>query len=513
MSGILEWISVGTVSAERDENLSEYFFDNGILKKIINNPKSFLVLGRKGAGKTALFRHFKDERNKYLSADTKLVDLSFENYSWKIHSLLSSTDVAPSLMYKKSWEFLIYVETIKAFTKWCQDENKKAPPLVKKSTSILNALFGNPLPGIAQLIGKKILSLSRFSLPQFALNPSQSLEEINLSMGEVSFEEVEQDSDLRQRLSSNIEAIMKVFENAMCEITKENFKCFIAFDRVDEAWDSYSVDSSKKVIAGLVSAADSITQLHHSFLRPIVFLREDIFDTLDLNDKNKLREDCGKLLKWDRDSLSKLILRRVNFYGKKYLTKSYTDIGGIFESGDMRQRRKAFDYLISRSMMRPRDLICFIKRIIEAMKEAQDDIYNDDIQENPEVLLKDFIYEAEAGYSYWLKEEILDEWKTQKPEVKIYFDALQNHGYNRLDGDELSYAIEPLDSLPDKAQLSKILTFLFENSIIGFKTGNSNRWKFKCVYPSQGFSHSNEYRIHDGLVKALSLKESRTEAE
>ncbi|EBC0262417.1 ATPase, partial [Salmonella enterica] len=54
---MLSWIEVGKLSAERDDNLVNYFFDNGVLQSVINTPSSFLILGRKGAGKTALFRY------------------------------------------------------------------------------------------------------------------------------------------------------------------------------------------------------------------------------------------------------------------------------------------------------------------------------------------------------------------------------------------------------------------------------------------------------------------------
>ncbi len=55
MIKIIDWINVGDVYAERDNNLSEYFYDAGVSKNIINNPKQYLLLGRKGAGKTAVF--------------------------------------------------------------------------------------------------------------------------------------------------------------------------------------------------------------------------------------------------------------------------------------------------------------------------------------------------------------------------------------------------------------------------------------------------------------------------
>jgi Cdc6-like AAA superfamily ATPase len=76
------------VSAERDENLAEYFYDNGLLKSLISSPLSFLILGRKGAGKTAVFKYITEKSEDYLGAKDILVSLSFDDYNWNIHSLL-----------------------------------------------------------------------------------------------------------------------------------------------------------------------------------------------------------------------------------------------------------------------------------------------------------------------------------------------------------------------------------------------------------------------------------------
>ena len=52
---IADWIDFGQVFAERDEHLSAYFYENGVLERVIRDRHQFLILGRKGAGKTAVF--------------------------------------------------------------------------------------------------------------------------------------------------------------------------------------------------------------------------------------------------------------------------------------------------------------------------------------------------------------------------------------------------------------------------------------------------------------------------
>lgn len=51
--GILNWIKVGEVAAESDDNLHLYFYDTGVSREIISSNNKFLMLGRKGAGEGA----------------------------------------------------------------------------------------------------------------------------------------------------------------------------------------------------------------------------------------------------------------------------------------------------------------------------------------------------------------------------------------------------------------------------------------------------------------------------
>lgn len=111
---ILDWVSFGKVSAERDDLLVNYFFDNGVLSSVINSPSSFLVLGRKGAGKTAVFRHLRENRAAFIANKDILIPLSFEDYNWSIHSILTNENKAESMLYKQSWRFVILVECVKA---------------------------------------------------------------------------------------------------------------------------------------------------------------------------------------------------------------------------------------------------------------------------------------------------------------------------------------------------------------------------------------------------------------
>lgn len=508
---ILEWIDVGKVAAERDDLLSEYFFDNGVLDKVIDSPSSFLVLGRKGAGKTAVFKHLSQNSKNFISQKDLLVSLSFEDYNWNIHSLLLDEKKAESLAYKQSWKLVILIETIKAYKAWFVTAKKKNPKELERCNLLLEKLFDSPIPSIYQVIGKKILSLSGITLPKAGLTIEDGgFEGLELNAGEVSFQDIQDSQSLKRHLSENIEHLIDFLDGSLQKILSENQLpvVYLCFDRIDEAWDDVSYDSSKRVIAGLVSASDSITSQYKEKIRPLIFLREDIFDVLSINDANKLREDCGALLHWNRSSLVSLLLCRINYFAKQYSISPIESLDDLFDKNEMRQRTRPTNYLLKRTMMRPRDLISIMGRIIETMKDKQNDPFSDEVI-TFEKLEAQAIYDAEPGYSEWLKREIIDEWSVQKPIITNLLNAIQNNGSTNFTKDALEKELIALDEEVKSGELTDHLRFLFDNSIIGFKIGSSKEWRFKCFYPTQGFVDSDEYRVHEGLVRVLNLRENR----
>lgn len=504
---ILDWINFGKVSAERDDLLIKYFYDNGVLKNVIESPTSFLVLGRKGAGKTAVFKYLAENKGAYISKKDILISLSFEDYNWSIHSLLTNPEKAESLSYKQSWKFVIIIESIKAVNNWYKENGKTVPKEIEKANKLLEKLFDSPVPSIYQIISKKLLSISSLKLPKAGVDLEEgSFDSAEIGGGEISFDEVKSSTSLQQSLSENIENLLNYLEKALTVV--KDIQVFICFDRIDEAWDDVSYVSSKRVIAGLISAADSLTAQYKGLIRPIIFLREDIFEVLSINDANKLREDCGQLLHWNKDTIQKLLLARVNYFAKTHELPSFTELDSIFDKKEMRQRTKQINYILKRTMMRPRDIISYLGKILDSMKEKMNDPFSDE-KISFEVIDSESIYNAEAGYSEWLKQEILDEWSVQNPIIIDLFNSIQNNSSTNFNADELEIQLRKLKSDVNHHDIINYLKFLFDNSIIGFKLGDGKEWKFKCFYPSQGFINSPEYRVHEGLVRGLNLKENR----
>lgn len=501
---IIDWIEFGQVSAERDENLSSYFFENGVLEAVVQNRFRFLVLGRKGAGKTAVFQHLDENTTKYLQPADFSENLSLQNYSWDTHKLLATQGKASSLAYIQSWKYIIYLLAVKVLIRDGVSNKKLA-----SAGKLIGRLYKTPSPSLSEILGQKLLSLSKLKLPT-ADASLQLVGETNLSVeaGEVSFDELKSNSELKASLNNSIERLTDIFEEALLESLGDERRFFVAFDRIDEAWDAASFESSQRIIAGLLGASEFINQKFRGSLRPVIFLREDIFETIDINDRNKLRSDCGELLAWTKDGLARMILERVNFFAREAGQSEFSKIEDLFDREQMRQRRAPFDHIMLRTMLRPRDFIKFFQLIKSDMRDrARNPFEVEEVCSN--ALECQSIYNAEAAYSEWLVDELKDEWRVQFPMIGKLFAALQHNNRTNFTKEEFAASLRHVGEDAASLDIGRYLRFLFDNSIIGFRVGRSNQWRYKCFFPSQGYADADTFKIHDGLHRGLNLTESR----
>ncbi len=498
--GILDWIKVGEVAAESDDNLHLYFYDTGVSREIITSNNKFLMLGRKGAGKTAVYQHLINPANNSFGEKDIVVPLSVNSYSWNAHSLLANREKAAGFEQKDSWRFVLAVESVNTYIKHLRQNGKDVSKELSKVEGILEKIFSSPTPSWFDILGEKLYKLSKIQLPSFDIS---SAEGVNVDVGNVSFEDISKDDKLIYALKKNIDGLTLYLERTLKK-ELHDIRIFLLFDRLDEGWVESSHNSCQEVISGLIHASDYFTREFGGRIRPVVFLREDIFLSLSINDKNKLLEDFGKTLSWTQDTLEKMLLKRINFYAKASSSPAVDNLDSIFDRVEMRSRNKPKNYIISRTFYRPRDLICFMKRIIEMMREESQD--DEEINELGTLRAED-VYSAEPGYSEWLLSELRDEWMVQKPELFEHISIIQNIGYSIFSKESfLEKACTSSENM-SLYEAREMLKFMFNSSVIGFKKAD-NKWRFKCNRPSQGFQDEDVYKVHPGLIRTLGLTES-----
>ena len=132
-------------------------------------------------------------------------------------------------------------------------------------------------------------------------------------------------------------------------------KISLHFDELDKGLSNLDSDREKMFI-GLVLAARYFHANNKTSGRicPIVYLRTDIWDQMSFSDKNKISQSSSVLLEWDSDALKKLVDLRIS--GKAGSGLSWNDI----EDGAlMRGSQTKWNHIVSRTFLRPRDVISF----------------------------------------------------------------------------------------------------------------------------------------------------------
>lgn len=497
---ITDWIDVGEVSAERDPNLHQYFYDAGVSASLVRNPKQYLLLGRKGAGKTAVFLHLVAKPPAVFKESDTVVGLSLHSYNWRAHDLLSNNLRSGGFQHRDSWRFVFSVESVRAAVNYFRQCNQELPKPIEQASAALEKLFSKPVPSWIELLGEKLFSLATAKLP----NLGTSNEGIQICGGELSFDQIKDDKTLKKQLNHNIESLTSWLEQCL-ESLPTSIRVFLVFDRLDEAWVPDFISESKLIISGLLHASEHVIQRFGGRIRPLVFLREDIFSTFDINDRNKLREDCSESLRWSQDAIERLVLARINFYAGKADRKRLSSLQEVFLEKEMRSRTTPVKHIYNRTMGRPRDIVAFLGRTFRAASD-------EDLRSNDgEKILTRAVYTAEPGYSEYLYEEVSDEWRSQNPKFLDYLRTLENLRYAAITTEELEQALEAKGLTADRAEFRSTVRFLFENSIIGITVGESKQWRYRCFYPNQAFVDTDVIKVHPGLIKRLGLTEGASE--
>lgn len=453
-------------------------------------------MGRKGAGKTAVFLHLTSKPDNLFKKNDLVVPLSLQSYNWQAHELLVDRQKAGGYQHRDSWRFVLYVESIRAIYSHCVENGIVISEQLNKAATLLEKLFSKPVPTWTDLLGEKLYSLAGLSLPSLDIGAEGFKGEV----GSISFEQMEQQPELRHKLNQNISNLTNWFEKCLATAPND-MRVFLIFDRLDEAWVPNFLDESKTIISGLLHASEHVLGKFNSSIRPIVFLREDIFWTFDINDRNKLREDCSESLRWKAESIEQLILSRINYYATFQSRPPITSLQDLFQEKEMRSRTSPVRHLFNRTMCRPRDMVAFLSRTFKSAQSG-----NLVSAETGRILTK-AIYEAEPGYSDYLYDELSDEWRNQNPTFLDYLAVLENLRYAIFSTASFETALMAKDLIKDRADFRAVLRFLFDNSIIGIQVGESTIWRYKCFQNTQAFTDVDILKVHPGLIKRLGLTE------
>lgn len=455
-------INFGRIDAEADDQLMEYFIQTGTSEEI--ELGKYLILGRKGSGKTALFKHLASTH------ESRAIQLDLEDYKFDAHKPLIEKGVAPSVAYTASWRLVIAAAIlVRASKDLPSKDRKRAESLAQKLRFGSN---GDALGQIVDWLGR----VRKVDFPSIQGIFDLGGFEVASQENTVSDETLSALGDLEEILIRNWP-----LHNSL-----------VLIDRLDDAMDGS--EESLKLIAGAVRTAR-----HYSSKLPsettapvVVFLRSDIWEAISYNDKNKTSQDTIHL-DWTTDQLSEVVEERIHASAG---TPRGSGWSSFFPQEEMRQRQSAKNYMIKRTLGRPRDIIAFAIFAQEiALTNGHTRIAADDI------------YNAEGRYSCHLIDELSDEISPQVGDFRQVVNAIKGLQRRTFTQDDWRKSAEAVGLSNTESQ--KILELLFEASAIGVyvkggaQGGSSTQFRYQDRFLQP--APNGTLQVHPGMIRELKL--------
>jgi len=471
---------------ENEAYLAQYFIETNVYHKAAKAEKT-IIIGRKGSGKSAIFRFLKHQGNmdsttmSFFEPD----DASQENFQ----SLLPADfteQAAKNLIWKRLFLTLIAQYVVEVARKhW--DSDKKLPEQVKK---IREFLVENDEATDLSTMEKAKKFASYIKPDNFSLK-------IN-AIGEIGIGTKQQDKS--DRLYKQIEHLENYLSETMSAQPFIDKKFHIYVDQVDDIWKND--EKSSRIVAGLLLAAYDVNS-HFNSVRCIVFIRTDIYQLLDFHNKDHLHSDELEI-EWNKNGLRDLLLKRAS--GHIEANKEN------FESLLFKEKTNdehSLDYIIDRTLLRPRDLIQFCNSSLEVAKHNK----------NRQILPSD-IFTAEIQYSKWKLSDLVHEYKTNYPFLntllvmfgkQLGFIVTQ---FSRLSFEnkfkEIQTKLEQKQAFLKDVPVETILAILYNINFLG--TTRQGKVVYRYEDPNTIHDLDDTFSIHPAFWKALGIGEMDNKA-
>jgi hypothetical protein len=458
-------------------DFDKYFYDPNGLYDLMKKPARFLILGRKGSGKTILAYYFKkkitieDELNI-----TKIIGLKNANYSQLLNVPVNEND--PN-QYYTIWKWIL---------------------LVSYSNLLLSYQFESFTASYSQLYDFifKELKLGKISFEKLIEKSSKATYEVSASFLKADYEN--QTKKIPVTYEELIDPLFNLVLNTASSI---NSNITLIIDEID---DKYRTNSkNKNLLISLIKAADEInTELldYNDKCKIMLLVRTDIYQTLIDSDLEKIKQDSSVKLDWKtrfdyKSPVFLLALNKIKASIPDLQDKSYKYIydnyfyGSIDESDDADPAK----YILNRTMIRPRDIITYFNFIISDFPDS-------------ETITLDMIKSAEGKYSEYLVGEVKNELISHFDEdyinsIMFLIKTTRREYFHKRDFVE---SMKRKTGNIKEYDIPQILTDMYEFGLIGYQTedilGNAN-YCFKYRDTASPFLLDVTFVIHPGLRKEL----------
>jgi hypothetical protein len=469
--------SFGDVAAE-DDAVLDYFLTTDAVTRI-KTGDVFLVLGRKGAGKTALVRHFAEGSGKNMSRS-----LNLGGYPWAVHAQRVDRGASEVEAYVSSWRYLIAVQLAALALTRVDDVNDEDARAIRH---FLRDNYGGDGLQLDEVLKPSKLKLSSLSFEPTVLGCKLVTVALDRHKGD-------------KKLGSELDALSDQLLAATVKLARKVNapSLMLHFDELDQGISTLTEERSR-MLAGLVLAVRAVRQKYREGVpvKPVIYLRSDIWDKLAFSDKNKISERMALRLEWDSDSLLELVGTRLTArLGSEARWDSVT------QAEQARTANSKWTFVLSRTFLRPRDVIRFLNSALTQAKRRDDD---------PLLLTNQDVINARESYSAYLKAELDDEIMAHWPQWEEALQACSAISTLTFVREAFEEEYERRRSKANAVPVDEALETLFRFSVIGYERRSGyggTSWAFHYTHPEAGWDNrATRFKVHLGLKEFAKLRE------
>jgi len=417
---------VGFAAAEQDHAfLVSCFVDNGQYDELVRGDlRNHIVLGRTGAGKTALLERISERQNNAVRLDPEQLALNYLSTSTVLR-FLTELGLDLDLFFGLLWRHVIVVDVLRSRFRIKDHDTKQ------HFFSVFATLFQSPKHQRALEYLDQWGSSFWLDTEERVREVTSKLEnDVRAAAGAnfpgllariesgFSFSE-EEKSEYRERFKAVVSQVQyqelsNVIELLGAILDDPQNVYFLLIDHLDEKWVDDKLKS--RLIRGLLETLRRFLGVIN--LRIVVAIRFDLYDRI-LDETRSSQQQEEKLhslslnIRWTREQLTRLMDERINrVIRQRYTTRQVTHQDILPEDmPDGNQRRPTMQWILDRTFMRPRDIIQFFNFAISKAIDQP-------------VISESALLEAEGEYSRERMNAIADEYVATYPALVNFVEIL-----------------------------------------------------------------------------------------
>lgn len=464
-------INWGDDSAEKDPNLLHYFVSQDAVDRLLKRQKN-LVIGRKGAGKSAVRKKLSDTFSSMPNHYVLNVSPKFQSIKTILNDKDLTSGLGDEILFTHTWLRQIFLDCLCVVghgqrNKFSSESFEFARNVATQQNRTSKDIVENIADVVSRIKGKVT------NLGEFGINIEKELRNV---------------------------ADVDSLEHHFTEIAKCGAQFIILVDDLDLGWNNS--ETANNLILGLLSAANYIgAKTQNAFV--CIFLREDVYSLLITKTQHSDKYRNVERIRWDKDGLIRLLNERINFNrgqcGERELQDAFLSVFPATIGAN-----NTDNWLFERTLSRPRELIQLSRHYSERCDTDVPDV--------------EFLKVSEAGYSEWKLDDLCTEYSNQYPGLVNIFSYWKTKFYRykyHLKSSELDQMVldifieaelnEPwFNEVSDNTDIRGFLKVLYEIGFIGdFVLGGDGGSKTVYSYPGNHQPRFEEIDIHPCFRKAV----------